>query len=80
MSELFDNDSEDERAAKEEETTTLAARDSWIGVANSTSHPLKVAAFTEYVREMQTGGNDAILLKSDNWLCIGVSVDFTGES
>ena len=66
MSELFDNDSEDERAAKEEETTTLAARDSWIGVANSTSHPLKVAAFTEYVREMQTGGNDAILLKSDN--------------
>ena len=34
----FPNDSEDERAGKEEEESTLAARDSWIGLANSTSH------------------------------------------
>ena len=62
----FANDSEDERAAKEEEKTTLAAQDSWIGLANSTKHQLKVATFTEYVREQQTGGKDAILLISEN--------------
>ena len=66
----FPNDSEDERAGKEEEESTLAARDSWIGLANSTSHHLKVATFTEYVREKQSGGKDAIILKSDCALVI----------
>ena len=61
----FPNDSEDERAGKEEEESTLAARDSWIGLANSTSHHLKVATFTEYVREKQSGGKDTFLLKAD---------------
>ena len=62
----FCNDSEDEGAAKEEEKTSLAAQDSWIGLANSTKHQLKVATFTEYVKETQTGGKDAILLISEN--------------
>ena len=66
----FPNDSEDERAGKEEEESSLAARDSWIGLANSTSHHLKVATFTEYVREKQSGGKDAIILKSDCALVI----------
>ena len=63
MSELFEfpNDSEDERAADKEET--LAARDTWIGIANSTTHHLKVATFNEYVREKQSGGKDAFLFK-----------------
>ena len=60
----FPNDSEDERAGKEEEESTLAARDSWIGLANSTSHHLKVATFTEYVREKQSGGKDTFILKA----------------
>ena len=57
----FPNDSEDERAATEEEKTTLAARDTWIGLANSTTHHLKVATFNEN----ESGGKDKILLKSD---------------
>ena len=39
----FPNDSEDERGANEEEENTLAARDTWFGLANSTTHHLKVA-------------------------------------
>ena len=52
MSEQYEypNDSEDERAANEEEENKLAARDTWIGLANSTTHHLKVEAFNEYVR------------------------------
>ena len=67
MSEPFEfpNDSEDERAANEEEENKLAARDTWIGLANSTTHHLKVATFNEYVREKQSGGKDAFLLFVD---------------
>ena len=45
MSEPFEfpNDSEDEREANKEEENTLAARDTWFGLANSTTHHLKVA-------------------------------------
>ena len=58
MSEPFEfpNDSEDEREANKEEENTLAARDTWFGLANSTTHHLKVATFNEYVREKQSGG------------------------
>jgi len=61
MSEPFDfpNDSEDERGANEEEENTLAARDTWFGLANSTTHHLKVETFNEYVREKQSGGKSA---------------------
>ena len=48
----FSNDSEDKRAAEEEEGKTLAASDSWIGLANSTPHRLKVKTYSEYVREV----------------------------
>ena len=54
----FSNDSEDERAAGEEEGKTLAASDSWIGLANSTPHRLKVKTYSEYVRELETKGLD----------------------
>ena len=54
----FSNDSEDERAAEEEEGKTLAASDSWIGLANSTPHRLKVKTYSEYVREVETKGED----------------------
>ena len=54
----FSNDSEDERAAEEEEGKTLAASDSWIGLANSTPHRLKVKTYSEYVREVETKGEE----------------------
>ena len=57
----FSNDSEDERAAEEEEGKTLAASDSWIGLANSTPHRLKVKTYSEYVREVETKGEDCHL-------------------
>ena len=58
----FSNDSEDEQAAKEEEGKTLAASDSWIGLANSTPHRLKVKTYSEYVREVETKGEEILKL------------------
>ena len=58
----FSNDSEDERAAEEEEGKTLAASDSWIGLANSTPHRLKVKTYSEYVREVETKGEKILEL------------------
>ena len=53
---LFDNeDSEDERADAEEKDT-LAARDTWVGIANSTQDQFKVETFLERVREKSVGG------------------------
>ena len=53
---LFDNeDSEDERADAEEKKT-LAARDTWVGVANSTQDQFKVETFLERLREKSSGG------------------------
>ena len=53
---LFDNeDSEDERADAEE-MDTLAARDTWVGIANSTQDQFKVETFLERVREKSVGG------------------------
>ena len=51
----FSNDSEDERG---EEGKALAASDSWIGLANSTPHRLKVKTYSECVREVETKGLD----------------------
>ena len=51
----FSNDSEDEWG---EEGKALAASDSWIGLANSTPHRLKVKTYSEYVKEMETKGED----------------------
>ena len=56
----FSNDSEDERAAEDEEGKTLAASDSWIGLANSTPHQLKVKTYSEYVRELETKGEERL--------------------
>ena len=56
----FSNDSEDERAAEDEEGKTLAASDSWIGLANSTPHRLKVKTYSEYVRELETKGEERL--------------------
>ena len=58
----FSNDSEDERAAEEEERKTLAASDSLIGLANSTPHRLKVKTYSEYVREVETKGEEILRL------------------
>ena len=58
----FSNDSEDERAAEDEEGKTLAASDSWIGLANSTPHRLKVKTYSEYVREVETMGEEILEL------------------
>ena len=63
----FSNDSEEELAAEEKEGKTLAASDSWIGLANCTPHRLKVKTFffsatvktySEYVREVETKGEE----------------------
>ena len=56
----FSNDSEDKRAAEDEEGKTLAASDSWIGLANSTPHRLKVKTYSEYVRELETKGEERL--------------------
>ena len=50
----YPNDPEDEKAAIKAETETLSARSSWIGVANSTQHCLKVK--TKYASETWTDG------------------------
>ena len=56
----FPNDPEDEKAANKEEAETLSARSSWIGVANSTQHSLKVKTFFKHA---ETGGEGSI----ENW-------------
>ena len=80
----FSNDSEDERAAEDEEGKTLAASDSWIGLANSTPHRLKVKTYSEYVRELETKGEER-LRPACTWgnfnllykqLTVGVSIGF----
>ena len=80
----FSNDSEDERAAEDEEGKTLAASDSWIGLANSTPHQLKVKTYSEYVRELETKGEERLGLTC-TWcnlsliykqLTVGVSIGF----
>ena len=65
---LFDNeDSEDERADAEEKDT-LAARDTWVGIANSTQDQFKVETFLERVREKTVGGEmGKTLSQPDTW-------------
>ena len=63
----FSNDSEDERAAEDEEGKTLAASDSWIGLANSTPHRLKVKTYSEYVRDAEASPI-SILVSTSPWL------------
>ena len=58
----FPNDPEDEKAANKEETETLSSRSSWIGVANSTQHGLKVKTFFKHA---ETEGEGSI----ENWKC-----------
>ena len=58
----FPNDPEDAKAANKEETETLSARSSWIGVANSTQHGLKVKT---YFKHAETQGEGSI----ENWKC-----------
>ena len=52
----FPNDPEEQEEAKKEEAETLALSSSWIGIANSTKHPLKVETFVEYARVTETAG------------------------
>ena len=63
----FSNDSEDKRAAEDEEGKTLAASDSWIGLANSTPHRLKVKTYSEYVRDAEASPI-SILVSTSPWL------------
>ena len=52
----FPNDPEEQEEAKKEEAETLALTSSWIGIANSTKHPLKVKAVIDYARVTETAG------------------------
>ena len=53
---IFDNEDSDDERADAEEKNTLAARDTWVGVANSTQDQFKVETFLERVREKSPGG------------------------
>ena len=52
----FPNDPEEQEEAKKEEAETLGLTSSWIGIANSTKHPLKVKTFVDYARVAETAG------------------------
>ena len=75
----FPNDPEEQEEAKKEEAETLALTSSWIGIANSTKHPLKVKTSMDYARVTETAGARKHFERNENncvmnffrWVCWG---------